>query len=123
MQITRWQGRLALGLALWLLLIPLAQLWAMPHCPAVSDQDPGMGQSLAPCHAQNSNPEPAPCPHCDQTGMALDCDCCQSALSPSLPTNISLAQNGLTPAISPLPLHIPTHPTPSQSPLYRPPIA
>ena len=76
-----------------------------------------------PCHQDEDHPAAQPaCPHCDEGGISLLCDCCDQALSPTL-----LSQPDLSPGLF-LPLGgigawvSITRPDPPVSDLYRPPI-
>ncbi len=109
-------------LSLSLMLSPLlaqAHLHAGQPAPAAVEGD------TMPCHQiqikQAQAPKPA-CPHCEQNGKSLQCDCCDLAFSPTLPSGANV-RVGLTRLLTQISgFKPPPRPDPLPTFHYRPPI-
>ncbi len=106
------------------LLLVLSPLLAQPHLPAVHPVPAHAVSGEMPCHqAQKPLLAKPACPHCEQPGFSLQCDCCDDLVSPSLLSEIGVSvalvlQPTQTLSFNPL-----ARPDPPPSSHYRPPIS
>ena len=77
-----------------------------------------------PCHQDRAQPaSQSACPHCDEGGMSLLCDCCDQALSPTLLSHPDLRPGLFLPLGGIVAWVSLDRPDPPVADLYRPPIA
>ena len=108
----------AWALSLSILCSPvLAQAHAWP-----SQGEPAMSGEM-PCHRDVSREPAQPaCPHCDENGVSLLCECCEQALSPSLLNPLALQVGQFMPR-GELDARVPpSRSDPPPTDFYRPPI-
>lgn len=117
------QGKNIRAAMAWLLLLLMliSPLMAQAHT-WIRQAEPVMAGDM-PCH-QTARPVAADslCPHCDENGVSLQCDCCDQAVSPSLPVVRSVTLGPVFRSVERFVFSTLTRTDPPPKSRYRPPI-
>ncbi len=105
-------------LSLLMLLMPLLGQAHNGHTPAA----PVMAHEM-PCHQMTPPMTPQRhCPHCDEAGITLQCDCCDQAVSPTLPGTETRTAGPVLHNLETPRFDLQARSDPPPTTLYRPPI-
>ncbi len=105
------------------LLLIFSPLLARPHLPAAYPVPAHAAGGEMPCHmAHPPVPAKPACPHCEQPGLSLQCDCCDNLVSPSLLGEVGVSVGLVMQAAQTLSFTPLARPEPPPTSHYRPPI-